>query len=164
MSNKSGFTIVELLVVIAIIGILTAVSIPNLISWRQTRSYTASLQRTISVMHSAKARAVKENVSTVVGFDRDGQSFRAFVDLSVPRNDVWDPGTDRPIDFYEMPPGIQITHAAFEDDAAWIRFDGLGTPNGFGGRVELTSDRGLSNAVRVNITGRIQVTEAEAAD
>lgn len=155
MTNKSGFTIMELMVVIAIIGILTAVFIPNLISWRQNRNYTTSLQRTISVMHSTKTHAVKENVPSVLRFDARSQSFRAFVDNNF--DNTWTPDTDRLIDFYEMPPGIRITHAAFAGGASWIRFDGRGMPNGLGGRVELTSDRGLNNAVIVNITGRIRV-------
>jgi prepilin-type N-terminal cleavage/methylation domain-containing protein len=157
MKSRAGFTMMELLVVIAIVGILSAIAVPNFIGWRQNREFTTSVQRTISVMHSAKMHAVKENVPAVLRFDMVGQNFRAFVDHSNPNNNQWDPGTDRLIDFYEMPPGVRITHASFAGGVSWFRFDGRGMPNGLGGSVELTSDRGLNNAVRVNITGRIRL-------
>lgn len=161
MKNRSGFTMLELLVVIAIFGILSAIATPNFMEWRQNRDFNTSLQRTISVMHSAKMHAVKENLPVVIRFDMENQNFRAFVDRSIPQNNVWDPETDRLIDFYEMPPGIRISHASFAGGASWLRFNGQGMPNGLGGRIELTSDRGLGNAVRVNIAGRIQLTEPE---
>ena len=157
MKSRAGFTMMELLVVIAIVGILSAIAVPNFIGWRQNREFTTSVQRTISVMHSAKMHAVKENVPAVLRFDMVGQNFRAFVDHSNPNNNQWDPGTDRLIDFYEMPPGVRITHVSFAGGVSWFRFDGRGMPNGLGGSVELTSDRGLNNAVRVNITGRIRL-------
>jgi type IV fimbrial biogenesis protein FimT len=156
MKSRAGFTMMELLVVIAIVGILSAIAVPNFIGWRQNREFTTSVQRIISVMHSAKMHAVKENVPAVVSFDMENQNFRAFIDHSNPNNNQWDPGTDRLIDFYEMPPGVRITHAVFGTQN-WVIFNGRGMINGGFGSVELTSDRGLSNAVSVNITGRIKL-------
>lgn len=156
MKSRAGFTMMELLVVIAIVGILSAIAVPNFIGWRQNREFTTSVQRTISVMHSAKMHAVKENVPAVVSFDMGNQNFRAFIDHSNPNNNQWDPGTDRLIDFYEMPPGVRITLAEFGTQN-WVIFNGRGMINGGFGSVELTSDKGLSNAVSVNITGRIKV-------
>ncbi|MFO8085826.1 MAG: GspH/FimT family pseudopilin [Desulfobacterales bacterium] len=161
MKNRLGFTMLELLVVIAVIGILSAIAMPNLVGWRQNRNFNTSVQRTISVMHSAKMHAVKENVPTVVRFNVDDNHFRAFVDHSSPFNNLWDPETDRLIDFYNMPHGIRITNASFAGGASWIRFNGRGMPNGLGGSVQLSSDRGLINAVVVNLTGRIRLTSGD---
>jgi type IV fimbrial biogenesis protein FimT len=158
MRKRAGFTLLELMVVIAIVGILSAIGVPNLIGWRQNMNFTTSVQRTVSVMHSAKMHAVKENIPAVIIFDMGSQNFRAFVDRSNPPNNVWDPDTDRLIDFYEMPQGVRIAQSSFAGtgNLSRVRFDGRGLPNNLG-QVELTSDRGLSSSVFVNITGRIRL-------
>lgn len=149
MKNKNGFSLVELMVAIAIIGILAAIATPNIISWLQNRKYTTSVQRVISVMNAAKMRAVKENMPTIVTFT--GNEIRAFID----RNDdsSWSgDGTDKQIDFYEMPHGTSIK------SNSKIGFDGQGLVlDSQVGTVELESDRGRSNKAVVNITGRIRL-------
>lgn len=42
--NEKAFTLIELMIVIAIIGILSAISIPNFLSYRATAQNAAALE------------------------------------------------------------------------------------------------------------------------
>ncbi len=160
--KNAGFTLMELLTVIAMVGILSAVAVPNVMSWRQNREYSASVQRVMAVLRAAKARAVKENVRTVVVFDAAEHNFTAFVDRNL--NDAWDKAAvprESRIDFYEMPKGARITNVTFGGGV--VRFDGRGMPIDSSGapidpgHVELTGFNGVKRDVSVNLTGRVRI-------
>lgn len=70
----------ELMVVIAIIGILSAVAIPNAISWRNNAQVNSAARALYSDLQNAKSTAVKENRNCTVLFDTDGESYTIFVE------------------------------------------------------------------------------------
>ncbi len=160
-NNKTGFTLMELMVVIAIIGIISAIATPNVLSWLQNRKFTTSLQRTISIMNSAKLRAVKENRPTVIIFDKGQNQLRAFVELSNPPNMEQDAGTDTVIESYDMPAGVQISNATFNsagNNKYRLVFTSRAIPANFNnGSVELQSNTDLSNEIIVAPSGRIRI-------
>lgn len=148
----------ELMVVIAIIGILAAITTPNLISWRLDRHYNDSLQTTIAIINSTKARAIKENTSTVILFDAGAREIRAFEGDS--DSVAWDDNNAR-IHRHTMGPGVSIVVPDDFPTASGRRsleFNERGLPEGFdGGTITLQqTDRGLSNQININITGRIR--------
>ena len=61
--NQSGFTLIELMIVIAIIGILSAIAIPNFLSYRQKGKDSA-----------AKSEASNFYVSVMAEYADDGQA------------------------------------------------------------------------------------------
>jgi len=48
MKKNKGFTLIELMVVIAIIMILTAIVIPNYVSWKNKRTIEAAKNKAIT--------------------------------------------------------------------------------------------------------------------
>lgn len=44
ISSSSGFTLLELMIVIAILGVLSAIALPNFISYREKAKYSVALQ------------------------------------------------------------------------------------------------------------------------
>ena len=158
MANRPGFTLIELMVVIAVMAIVSAIALPNMMRWRHDREFTTGMQRTISVMNSARAYAVRENANAVILFDTEENGFRAFVDIT--RDQTWNPDVDRLIDVYDIPEGIRITRCTFPavsqnpgQHRAGYQANGLPVSPG---RVELTSRNGRSVAVFLARTGRIR--------
>lgn len=148
----------ELVAVMAIMGVMAAIAVPNMISWRLNRDFTSSLQKTVSMMNRARLVAVKENKPTVILFDIAENHSRAFVDTSGDR--AWNPKEDRQIAFYEIPPGVHISKTTFPKagpDTArhYFSYNTHGVPTK-AGSLELSSRRGRTNRVIVAINGRVR--------
>ena len=142
----AGFTIIKLMMVIAIIGILAAISTPNLIGWRLDRHYNDSLQATFRIVNESKVQAIKENRTTRVEFD--GDEIRAFI-IDENGNEL------RRLRTYELQPGVNISRINFDDDR--IDFDSRGLPNQ-GGNISIeASKRGLANDIQISLAGRIRL-------
>jgi len=61
MRKRSGFTLIELVVVIAVLGILTAVGVPNFLSWLPKYRLKTAARDLYSNMQLAKLSAIKNN-------------------------------------------------------------------------------------------------------
>jgi len=83
MRKDTGFTIVELLVVIALIALITAIAVPNFISWLPNYRLRSASQDLLSNFQKAKLAAVKSNVNVAVCFKGDNSGYVAFVDTNV---------------------------------------------------------------------------------
>jgi type IV fimbrial biogenesis protein FimT len=59
--SNAGFTLIELLVVIAIIGIMAAISTPNMIDWKRNADLNADIRRLYGFFQKARLEAVKRN-------------------------------------------------------------------------------------------------------
>jgi len=80
MRKQTGFTIVELLIGIALIATVTAIAVPNFISWLPNFRLRSASQDLLSNFQKAKLAAIKGNVNVAVCFKSDNSGYTAFVD------------------------------------------------------------------------------------
>ena len=68
MSKDSGFSIVELLVVIAVMAVMSAIAIPNFLSWIPEKRLASACDELYSNLNYAKMGAIKNNNSWAIVF------------------------------------------------------------------------------------------------
>ena len=71
--SHSGFTLLETLIVLAIVGIIAAISIPNVLAIYQRQQLNNAVNMVFSALQEAQQRAIERNHSCIVTFDA-GQS------------------------------------------------------------------------------------------
>jgi len=68
MQKRSGFTLIELTVVIALLAILTAVGVPNFLSWLPKYRLKSAARDLYSNLHLAKMTAIRANKDCSVNY------------------------------------------------------------------------------------------------
>ena len=70
MRKKSGFTLTELVIVIVVLGILTAVGVPNFLSWLPKYRLKSAARDLYSNLQLAKLSAIKNNADWAIVFNK----------------------------------------------------------------------------------------------
>jgi len=138
----------ELMIVIAIIAVVSAISIPNFIGWFPQHRLNVATREMVSTFQMARLKAIKTSSDIVVAINVGGDSYTVFQDDSL--NWVLD-GGEREWNTTPLPPGIDITAAAFGGGAS-VRFDRRGFPqdiagNSTNGSVTFDNGRGTINSI-----------------
>ncbi len=153
MQKDTGFTILELAVVVAMVAILTAIAIPNTISWRNNAKLNGDVLNFRGDLEMAKLRAIKENANVAVLFNANG--YEIFIDNGdgggVENNWVRDGGEMLLIN-KQLSDGVTMA-TNFTNSRA--RFTGRGRCNG--GTAVITNSAGTTKSIVVSIIGRIRV-------
>jgi len=76
IKNSKGFSLPELMFVVAIIGILAAITAPNLVSGLPTYRIKAAVRDCTSQLRYARSLAIKDKRDVAVSFDPDRGCYR----------------------------------------------------------------------------------------
>ena len=157
MKKKSGFTLLELMVAIAIIAILAALAVPNFIKWRPERQLSAAAREVLSVMQYARSRALKDNVSVGLLFDRANETYTVFFDngAGANANNGAQDGDEPTVKSGRMPPGINLKDTTLTADGVF--FDSRGLLSNAGGIVNLKNNLNVTKSISVIRTGNSRI-------
>lgn len=157
MKKKSGFTLLELMVAIAIIAILAALAVPNFIKWRPERQLSAAAREVLSVMQYARSRALKDNVSVGLLFDRANETYTVFFDngAGANANNGAQDGDEPTVKSGRMPPGINLKDTTLTADGVF--FDSRGLLSNAGGIVNLKNSLNVTKSISVIRTGNSRI-------
>ena len=157
MRNKSGFTIIELMVIIAIISILATLAIPNFFAWRPKRQLSAATKDVFAVMQYARSRALKDNVSVGLLFNRANETYTVFLDNGAGANaGNGDLDGDEPtLKRGTMPAGVDPISTTLTADK--VLFDSRGLLSNAGGTVSLKNSLNVTKGIEVIRTGNSRI-------
>lgn len=137
----------ELMVTIAIIAILSAVAIPNLISWRTTHQLNNMAREVQAVFQGARVQALKENSRVTIRFDAGAKKIE-----TEQTNRVTGVVTNKSIGFL---PGISMA-TNFAGNEIVYNQRGM-VDNNFGGTVTITNLKGSQLRVVVSSIGKPRI-------
>ncbi|MEW5910183.1 MAG: GspH/FimT family pseudopilin [Thermodesulfobacteriota bacterium] len=154
MRKDAGVTLMEVLIVVAIIGVLTAIAIPNWLSWRANAKINGAATNLRGDLEMAKMRAIKENASVAIIFSTNG--YIIFIDNGVGAGiaDNWvQDGNEIELTNRQFTPGVSMSNTFA---SGRTRFSGSGRPGNIG-TAALSDSRGVQRQVIINTLGRIRL-------
>jgi len=159
LNKQKGFTLTELMVVISVIGIISAVSAPNIVKGLPKYRLKRASRDVTSRLRAARSIAVKTSSTVIVQFDLDRQRYSI--------NGKWYPGSDDNTknglaSYYgsglcfgrgNFGTGDPVT---FPKDR--VTFNNRGICPSLG-TIYLTNNEGTVNKVAISRAGRVRLTK-----
>jgi type IV fimbrial biogenesis protein FimT len=158
MKNRSGFTILELLIAISIMGTLSAIAIPNMITWRNNAQFNGAVNTLAGDLAVAKQSAIRNNAAVVINFTNAG--YTIFIDtgdgaggLPNSTQDADEPALRN----RTLPAGVSIDLAASTFAGNFTQFNGTGRCSTANVGSVVVSQGGDQSTVSVNRLGRVSI-------
>ena len=157
MKQEAGFTFTEMMIVIGIFALLSAIAIPNFMSWRTDANFRGAVNNLKSDLNLAKLNAARESGLVVVDFYSD--RYEIFLDNGAGANaGNWLLDSDeRYLRNRRFPSNVSIDLTASNFTPGNVdrtRFNQRGLPDLIG-TVVVASSSGDSQNVNLNRLGRI---------
>jgi len=159
--RQAGFTMVELMIVIVVIAILSAIAVPNIISWLPNYRLKAAARDMISNFQKAKMEAVKRNRDVIIQFTpgayaASGQvgSYRIFVDDNSDGNFT---AGERVLAQVNMPKNVSLYSANFSATTT-TGYNSRGLPwNNRRGSVEIRNNKSRYYKASLSSAGHVKL-------
>lgn len=139
--RQLGFSLIELMIIIAILGTISAIAIPNIISYRDNARLKAGANEMLALFRKAQVNAVKRHYNTVLDFNTAG-TVNVYLDNgagALANNSTQDAG-EPTIDQYTVPVGCSLPAAKITFTGMETGFTQRGLPVGLNtGTVEVHS-------------------------
>ena len=147
------------MIVIAVIAILTAIAVPNIISWLPNYRAKAAARDVISNFQKAKMEAVKRNRDVVISFATvnatQAGSYRIFVDDDGDGN--FTAGVDRKLAQVNMPKNVSLYSASFLATTT-TGYNSRGLPwNNRRGSVEIRNNKSRYYRASLSLAGHVKL-------
>ena len=81
--EEKGLTLLEILVVLAIIGIVAAISVPNISGWTSSRTINNDLGELTKLIDYAKVNSIKEKKKFLLVNDNNSKSLNLYQSKNV---------------------------------------------------------------------------------
>jgi len=157
MRRNSGFSLIELLFVVALIGVMVAVAIPGLSSYRDTVAKEQARSQLIADLRSARQTAVTRHRSVVVAFGNGTvttniTTYTIHTDLDGDRTK----DSDEMLTQHGLPKKVRLSRVTLSPTDSLI-FDtsGLLTSGSSGGRLILAGPRGRPDTLAISAVGMV---------
>ena len=152
MGKKSGFTIMELLMVLAVIAVVSAITVPSIISWRNSAKFRGAVNNLKGDLQMAKVKAIKENDVVTIFFNSAG--YKVILDTA----NHWVHDAGEPIlRTRELPAGVSIDldDTDFGSVGDKTRFNSRG--NSVAGHAMLVNSNGDQKKLVISPIGKIRI-------